>query len=437
MRTYLRRGRKRAVGVLLVAGVLAAAACSGGGGSGGGGEAGGKITLTIDTFGTFGYEELYKQYEASHPNIDIRPRNIVRLEDYLPRLEQYLATGSGAGDVVALEEGIINRLLAQPDAFVNLLDHGAGELEGNFLSWKWQAGMTPDGKLIGLGTDIGAMGMVYRKDLFEKAGLPTDREKVGQLWTTWDDFIETGKKFEAANVDAKFVDSATNVYNTILWQEAGKASNYTYFDTNNNLVIDTNPAVKTAWDTSVEMAQAGLSAELRTFDDPWISGFRRDSFATVAAPAWMLGQIQEFAGEEKAGLWDVTTVPGGGGVWGGSWLAVPAQSEHPAEAAELAKFLTNPQGQIAAFKARTNYPSSPQAIEDPAVQNFKNEYFSNAPVGEIFGESAKGLRPVYLAPDNQPVRERVEEALRAVEAGDLSSDAGWQRAVRDAQSEAG
>ncbi len=64
------------------------------------------------------------------------------------------------------------------------------------------------------------------------------------------------------------------------------------------------------------------------------------------------------------------------------------------------KFLTSAKGQTAAFKSKNNFPSSPQAIDDPAVQGFTNSYFSNAPVGRIFGESVKALKPVYLGPDN-------------------------------------
>ena len=30
------------------------------------------ITLRVSLFGDFGYHDLYKQYEASHPNIDIK-----------------------------------------------------------------------------------------------------------------------------------------------------------------------------------------------------------------------------------------------------------------------------------------------------------------------------------------------------------------------------
>ena len=418
---------------LALAGLLAA--CSSGSDDKGGGATQGteKVTLTLDTFGEFGYEDLIKQYQTSHPNITVNQRKVVRLEDYRARLDQWLAAGSGAGDVVALEEGQIIAQKAQADKYVNLLDYGAGELKSNFLEWKWNQGLTADQQqLIGLGTDIGPLAMAYRTDLFKKAGLPTARDEVSKLWPTWDAYIEAGQRFKAANTGAKFFDSLTNVYNTILNQQG----DFSYFDTSNNLVIDTNPRVKTAWDLSTRMYAEGLSASLRTFDPAWNAGFKKDAFATVAAPAWMLGIIQEQSGASKKGLWDVAAVPGGGGNWGGSFLAVPTQSKHPREAADLAKFLTSPESQAAAFKAKKTFPSSPTAQNDPAVQGLKEPYFNNAPISQVFAQGAQALKPLYLGPKHQPVREKVDDDLRAVEQGKLSAEEGWQRAVADAKKEA-
>jgi cellobiose transport system substrate-binding protein len=181
------------------------------------------------------------------------------------------------------------------------------------------------------------------------------------------------------------------------------------------------------------MVDAGLSANIDQWSPQWNAGFKTGSFATIPCPSWMLGTIEKQSGPENAGKWDVARVPGNGAVRGGSFLAVPTQSTHQAEAAELVKFLTSAKGQTAAFKSKNNFPSSPQAIDDPAVQDFKNAYFSDAPVGKIFGESVKAIKPVYLGPDNNPVGDRVGNALTAVEQGKLKPDEAWAKAVDDAK----
>jgi cellobiose transport system substrate-binding protein len=434
-----RRGRRpaaRSAVAALLAGALAAATLSacGGDDDGGGDGASGPVKLTVDVFGEFGYEELYKQYEASHPNVKITQRKVSTLDDYKPRLQQWIGTNSGAGDIVALEEGILPTYMQQPGKFVNLFDHGGKDVQGNFLPWKWQMGLSPDGKqLVGLGTDIGPLGMCYRKDLFKKAGLPTERDEVSKLWPTWDDFLKTGQDFQGKVSGSKWLDGPTAVLRATVLQYSGAGPGYSYFDKSNNLVFETNPAVKQAFDTTLKFAQAKMTADMAIFTPPWQTALKRDTFATLPCPSWMLGGIEEFSGDAGKGKWDVATVPGGSGYWGGSWLAVPKQTKHAKEAAELAKFLSSPPGQIGAFKSKNTFPSSTQAAQDPAVSGAKSAYFNDAPTGKIFGDMAAQVKPVYLGPKNEDVRQGVENVLIAVGQGKVKPEEAWAKAVEAAK----
>ncbi|WNM42444.1 ABC transporter substrate-binding protein [Micromonospora halotolerans] len=431
MVTFTRR-RLAAVALVATTALLGATACAGGDDEA---AAGGPVTLTVDVFGQFGYDELYKEYMASHPDVKIVERGTgSNLDEYSPKLTQWLAAGKGAGDIVAIEEGLLVEYKANPQNFVNLLDHGAADLKGNFLDWKWNQGLTADGKqLIGLGTDVGGMAMCYRKDLFAKAGLPTDREAVSKLWPTWPDYIKVGEQFTAKKTGASFLDAATNTFNTILLQTAGNTTGYSYYDTGDKLVVDSNPAVRQAYDTTMDIIDSGLSGRYGSWSEEWVSAFKQSKFATIACPAWMTGVIEGNAGPGAKGKWDIAQVPGNGGNWGGSFLAVPKQGKHQAEAIELAKFLTSAKGQIGAFKAKGPLPSSPQALADPAIVDSTNAYFSTAPVGRIFAEGAKSLKPVYMGPKNQAVRTEVENAVRSVELGKRSPEQGWADAVGNAK----
>jgi cellobiose transport system substrate-binding protein len=425
------RSRRLVTAAAVIASVALTAACAGEG-SPSGSSSDEKLTLRVSTFGKFGYTDLYTQYMKDHPNITVVETAEGDLGKYNTQLIQRIAAGSGAGDVVAIEEGQVVNFLQSADKFVNLQDYGSNDLKANWLPWKYANATTADGKTtIGLGTDVGGLAMCYRQDLFKKAGLPTDRTEVAALWPTWDDYIATGKRFEAGIKDAKshFVDSATNTYNSILMQ----SGDHTYFDRSDKLVIESNPAVKSAWDESLKMVDEGLSAKLKAFSPEWNAGFKNGSFATLACPAWMTGYIKDQAGAENAGKWDITTVPGGGGNWGGSWLGVPKQSKHQKEAVELAKFLTTGQSQLAAFKAVGNLPSNPTLYSDPALKDAKNDSFNNAPVGELFVAGAANLKPVYLGAKNQPVRDAVENAMRSVEGGQRNATDGWKEAVSAAE----
>ena len=86
-----------------------------------------------------------------------------------------------------------------------------------------------------------------------------------------------------------------------------------------------------------------------------------------------------------------------------------------------------------AFKATGNFPSSPQAYEDPAITGLENPFFNDAPVGQIFAAGAKSLKPQYLGPKNQAVRTD-ENALRTGRAGQAQTpDEAWTEAVKDAK----
>jgi ABC-type glycerol-3-phosphate transport system substrate-binding protein len=160
---------------MLALGVLATAtAC--GGSSGGSSDGAGQpvITLVVEDFGNFGYKKLIREYEQAHPNIKVVER-VGEYNKHHEDLAKHLDAGTGAGDVVAVEEGYVVQFRNRSKDFVNLLDHGAGQLAEQWLPWKWQDTLSADGKVqIGLGTDIGGLGMCYRSDLFKQAGLPTD-----------------------------------------------------------------------------------------------------------------------------------------------------------------------------------------------------------------------------------------------------------------------
>ncbi|GAA5181354.1 ABC transporter substrate-binding protein [Rugosimonospora acidiphila] len=395
-----------------------------------------KITLTVTVYGEFGYETakagLYDKYMQTHPNITIKEIGEgQQLGDENTKLDQTLAAGAGAGDIVALEEGTITKYKGLAQDFVDLNNYGGAALKDNFLPWKFQEGTTSDGKLLGLGTDVGSMGICYRTDMFAAAGLPTDRTAVGNLWPTWQAYLDQGVKFAGSpeGSKAKWVDAATNLYNNILMQVAGANTGYTYFDKSNNLVLSSNPDIKTAYDMTTKAISQGLSAGEISFSDEWTAGFKNSKFATIACPAWMLANIQENSGDGLSGKWDIAKAPGDGGNWGGSFLSVTKQSKHPAEAADLVKFLTSPESQLAVFEKLGNLPSSPKDYDDPTFQAFKNPYFSNAPTGQIFGAGAEALKPVYLGAKNNDVRTAVEATLQAVEQKKKTPDQAWQLAL--------
>ena len=316
-------------------------------------------TLKVNFWGDFGLNELKAQYEKDHPNVKI-VLNSGEFNAQHEDLQKKLVAGSGAPDISAIDEGFAVQFRSQADKFVNLLDRGAGQYETKYLDWKWKQTLSPDGKTqIGLGTDVGGQAMCYRTDLFQAAGMPTNRDEVSKLWPAWTDFIRVGQQY-TAKTGKKFVDSATNIFNPVLSQQPAG-----FFDPSEKLQMDGGP--KVAFDTASAVVGAGLSDNLVSFQTGWDQGFVNGSFAVLACPAWMLGHIKDTAPGTN-GKWDIATIPGGGGNWGGSFLTIPKQGKHTKEAYDLVQWLIQPEQQIEIFKEVGNLPSQPALYSDPGLR---------------------------------------------------------------------
>ena len=421
--------RHRWVSVLICAAVSAAAttACGSGGATQ---TADGKTELTIATFNEFGYEELFKEYEAAHPDIKITQRKTGQGQPHHQNLFTKLGAGSGLADIEGVEEGYLSQVMSKSGQFNDLKEIGPKVEDGRWLQWKTDAITSKDGKLIGYGTDIGPLAMCYRKDLFAQAGLPSDPEGVKALFATWDSYFAAGDQFIAKVPGVAWFDSAAQVYNAMHNQhETG------YYDKSDKLVVDTNADIKKDWNTVTAAVAKGQSARLAAFSPEWNTGFKLGKFATKTCPSWMLGVVESQAGAENKGKWAVTDAfPNGGGNWGGSYLTVPKQSKNAQKAAELAAWLTAPEQQIKAFKAKGTFPSQVKALDAPELLEQTNAYFGDVKAGALFATQAKKIKAAqYKGPADGQIQETVfSPALQSVEQGKNSEEA-WKAAVEGAQ----
>jgi cellobiose transport system substrate-binding protein len=194
--------------------------------------------------------------------------------------------------------------------------------------------------------------------------------------------------------------------------------------------VGSNPKVKAAYALTMKAVQAHESAGLAAFSNEWNTGYKKATFATVTCPAWMMGYIQGQAPKSK-GKWDIAAVPGGGGNWGGSFLTVPKQSSHPKEAYDLAKYLTSPASEAVHLQADREPAEPAEAAQEQGRAGFKNPFFSNAPVGKIFGTSAMKLKPQILGPHQGDIQTASTNAIQRVEQHKQSPAKSWKQFLKD------
>lgn len=423
--------RRTPVGLAAVAlsGVLMLSACGGGGTPAAEQPASpdAPVELKVSLFGTFGYDEvgLFDEYERLNPGVTIAYESTQGEDKYWPALQTRLSAGSGVADVQGIEVARIASVVAdQEDLWTDLRETAAADNLGNYLDWKQPAATTESGAVLGLGTDIGPMSICYRQDLLAAAGLPTDPEQLSARMASWDDYVALGNEFKAAApAGSAWMDSAGGFYNAIVSTEST-----IYYDEGGQLVYDSNPAVRNAFDTAAAAAQSGLTAKLEQFVDPgWEAGFSSGSFATIACPSWMIGYIKGKAGDAGSGQWNVTSLPGDtGGNWGGAYLGIPQVSENKEEAAKLIAWLTAPEQQAKVFQEVGNFPSTTAGID--MVASATDPYFNNAPIGQLFSESAEAAPVQILGPEDGVVKNAMAKSLLSVEANGVSPADAWAAA---------
>jgi len=383
----------------------------------------GEVELTMWLYGSSGLETLVERYERLHPHVKV---NLIHstYEDVHNNLQTAFASGYGAPDVCLIEISFMERFKQFPDYFYNLAEFGARDLGTQYLPWKWKQATNADGSFVyGLPTDIGPVAVIYRPELFAAAGLPTERNALAKALATWDDFLAVGQRIRA-ETGKPLIDQIRTLYRMVLFQ-----ADVQYFDPQTGeLVIESNPAVREAWNTAVRASELGLSAFETSWSPEWARGIADGSFATILSPSWMLNDIKLNAPGAQ-GAWDVTYLPGGSGNWGGSFLTIPDMSSKKTEAYELIRWLTDPEQQLALYSSLNNFPSTPLIYEDPAIRDKTDPFFRHAPVGRIFSDAAKNVRPTYEGAKQHVVTQIMEAALDKVEEREATPEEAWDEAM--------
>ena len=424
----MRLSRTAATAVAIVGSatlVLGLSACGTGDG---GGSDDGPITLTITTFGTMGIDANYDAYMKAHPNVTIEATNLENGGAARDDAYAKIAAGTGLSDVVAIEEGWLSSIRDVSDAFVDFNDYGFADQAASdkWLDWKVAQGQDADGRQFGVPLDIGPEGLCYRGDLFEAAGLPSDRDEVRDLFggdnATWADYYAVGAEYQAATGKPFFHNPSFQWNAWVNQQDEGY-----YKKDGTTLNIEDNQAMKDQLSLIVDNAKEGAGLPAWGVGDQ----AKQDLFATYICPSWMLGVVSGYydAGTTGSG-WDFADVmPGGSANWGGSFLGVSESSEHKKAAAELALWLAAPDQNKVAFEAAGPFPSSSEG--QALVADSTNAFFNDAPVGEIFTNRSQGVVAQVKGSEDSVIQDNVFGAvLDQISQGDITDgDKAWAAAM--------
>src|SRR6185437_927846 len=223
--------RRRFLGVTGAVSLSAAlAACSNSsGGSGGSGSAGGAAVSQADidkamatpttlTFWTWvpNIQSEVALFEAKYPAIKVNVVNAGQGTPQYTKLRTALQAGSGAPDLCQIEYQYVPTFTIT-ESLLDLRPHGASALKSKFVDWTWSQVSGPNGEVFAIPQDTGPMGMLYRKDIFDKYGIAVPK--------TWDDFAAAARKLHAADPNVYLTNFAANqaaAWHGLLWQANAK-----------------------------------------------------------------------------------------------------------------------------------------------------------------------------------------------------------------------
>lgn len=308
-------------------------------------------------------------------------------EDHHKKLTSNLATGSGAGDVVLVDVGMLGSFI-NSGGFSDLSDKVAAnaKLANSFAPYGWSQGKGSDGKQYAIPVDLGPGVLFYRRDCVEDLGF-----KIEEITKDWDTYLSFGvqvKRKKGVALLANAADIADLIVNATVKEGEGL-----YFDKNGKSLL-TSERFVTAFTVAKMAKDLGLDHNVVSWTNEWFELVRNGKVATQLSGAWLLGHLKHWIAPKSAGMWGVANLPAGiYGSWGGSFLAIPKQSKQPDAAWRVIEFLVKPEVQLQGLTNIGAFPANVNTYEDKLV-SAPVDYLQGQKAGLVFADVAKKIKAV-------------------------------------------
>jgi cellobiose transport system substrate-binding protein len=353
-------------------------------------------------------------YHQLHPNVTVRLL-AVPSDAYWPRLQAQIAAGDNTSDIVQVTSDNLGQMRKASTLWADLAALGA--TGDDFFPAAWRPASL-DGAQLALPVSMEPFAICYRKDLFARGGLPTDRDVLAGHWRTWQDYVNDGSLFAARVHDATYLDSSTSVFNAMV------ASGPGYYDTDGKPAIETEPSIRAAFELAVRGQQGTAMPREPEFASTWFSRLQGGRVATLPCFPGLLSLLNSGSG---AGKWDLAPAPGAGSI-NTDYYAIPKTSKNTAAAYGFINWLTSTAEQRRAFTTGAFFPTRRSAATAPDVAAKTDRAVSNAPTGKIFGAAAARLTVTNPGANPSAVQQAFERVLGALPAH-ITADAAWQIAA--------
>lgn len=363
---------------------------TGAGGSGSCSPSGGKVNLTFATW-VPGMDKVVAVWNKQNPDIQVKVNTVAagNAGSY-QNFTNALKAGT-APDLGQIEYDTLPNFRLQ-NGLANIAScPGVSAAQSQFVPWTWsQVDFNSSDGVYAIPQDSGPMALFYRKDIFDKLGLPAPK--------TWAEYAADAAKIHAADPSRYitfFSQSDPNWYTGLFWQAGAQLFN----ESANNVTVDiaNNPQVakvNSYWQGLI--SKHLVATNLQGFSTELYKAWSDGSVVSWISAAWGYSTIRDNAGA-TSGKWAVAPMPQfsagshAAGNWGGSSTAVFATSKHPAEAAKFALWLnTDPQALTLENKLGGLYPADQSGLDLPALQQGV-PFYGNQKIFDVFKAASSGV----------------------------------------------
>lgn len=319
--------------------------------------------------------------------------------DVYVNLPLALTAGKGAPDICLVENSHLESIV-EMGGLLDITEKIQPYID-NLATYKLKE-CRKDDKYYAVPWDGSPVAMYYRRDVFEKAGLPTDPESVEELVSTWDKYYEVAKTIKEKT--GLYMQACTKANNNgrllemLLWERG-----LGYIDDKGKVSINSPEAVETL-EFIGKMTSEGLYSDEVDWTDGWYAEFKSldQSVASYIEASWMGGFFKSWVAPETTGLWGIVHIPAykEGGVRasadGGSSFVITEQCQNPEAAWALIEYaLLRDQSVINCFIAGDYTPSLVTSY-DSDVFKVKDPFYAGQVIGTMFNDIMLNIPEVNI-----------------------------------------
>lgn len=354
-------------------------------------------------------QDAAEKYQKDHPDVKFEFEEMGTDQIY-KKLSTSLATGNGIADIIAIEGDVLPGYADKfPEGFLDVSDAVSTD---DFLASKVSE-VTYKDKVHAFPWDAGPVGLFYRTDYFEQAGVkPEDIQ-------TWDDLIEAGKKIEATCKTPKGdpvkmipVDPKKSSLYSIIRSEFGVG----VFDKDGKPQVDSKESIA-AMEMADKIYDSGVVLNYNGWDE-YEQTVVNESVACIPEAVWMIGTIKD-KGPQTEGKWSAIDLPKiEGGEYsvnnGGSNVAINAKTEAPDECKDFLKFaMTDSALQASGFEKYGLYPSYIPSYEEEVFKK-GDAFFGEGNVYELFIQNGQKIAEIPISPNSLEAGDSIGAAVSKI-----------------------